>query len=352
MSNETFPVGSRVKIIGVFSDNRKGTTGRIGTVAESQWANSRELKVELNDYPKIGLTDWFPYSISDLEMYVPQVGFCGGPYVGDSVKVIGSFSDIRRGTTGRIGTAMSWSPSGNTYQVKIDNHPSPGMNSWFTYGIYELELANKADLISQMQSGGQEEKTAEQPKPSDAPQLVGCGEPQIGEFVRISGSFSDDRKGTTGRVGMVMAWVRDTMKYYVKLENYPEIGSISWFNYTIDEIEPADKLDMFGQIQSDDQREKEVLRQQQANTTKDPIRQLSWEEFRNTGLLSFVNTFLHIFGWALVFSYTDGSNEPVSVYPARVRFRGFSEEQVAADYIKLSQYMVNNSDELLEEAKD
>ena len=48
----------------------------------------------------------------------------------------------------------------------------------------------------------------------------------------------------------------------------------------------------------------------------------TWNEFRSTGLLVFVNTFLHIFGWAIVVELGDDGKE--TVYPYRTRFRGFS----------------------------
>lgn len=59
----------------------------------------------------------------------------------------------------------------------------------------------------------------------------------------------------------------------------------------------------------------------------------SWGNFRKTGLLCFVNTFLHIFGWAIVIE-KDGDNI-IEVYPARVNFTGFSEESYEKDYEKV-----------------
>lgn len=76
----------------------------------------------------------------------------------------------------------------------------------------------------------------------------------------------------------------------------------------------------------------------------------TWEEFRQTGLLLFVNTFLHIFGWAIV---ADIENDKVlKVYPCRVSFRGFKEASVDEAYVKLTQYMKDNSEELFNEVKD
>ena len=82
----------------------------------------------------------------------------------------------------------------------------------------------------------------------------------------------------------------------------------------------------------------------------------NWEEFRATGLLLFVNMFLQIFGWTIVVSYDKdketGELKDYRVYPARTKFRGFSNESQEKAYIKLSEWMNANSETLLKEAKD
>lgn len=75
----------------------------------------------------------------------------------------------------------------------------------------------------------------------------------------------------------------------------------------------------------------------------------SWEEFKSTGLLWFVNTILHTFGWAICLDIKNGKIK--EVYPARVKFRGFSEEINTKGYINVSEYLKENIDELTEEAK-
>ena len=80
------------------------------------------------------------------------------------------------------------------------------------------------------------------------------------------------------------------------------------------------------------------------------IRRVTLEEFRSNGFLWSVNSFLHIFGFAIVCKY-DG-DKIVDVYPARVNFRGFSEESNTRGYISISKYMVNNADDLLKEANE
>lgn len=78
----------------------------------------------------------------------------------------------------------------------------------------------------------------------------------------------------------------------------------------------------------------------------------TWDEFGNTGLILIVNQFLHVFGWAIVREYDDKTHELKSVYPARVKFRGFDEESSTEAYQKVSKYMAENSEELLKETID
>lgn len=82
----------------------------------------------------------------------------------------------------------------------------------------------------------------------------------------------------------------------------------------------------------------------------------SWSEFRKSGLLWFVNSILHVFGWAIVFGFTDADasddSEPNAVYPARVKYRGFSEENNTKGYLKVTEYLEQNISDLLKEAKD
>ena len=72
-----------------------------------------------------------------------------------------------------------------------------------------------------------------------------------------------------------------------------------------------------------------------------------WSEFRSTGLVLIINQILHIFGWALVFEIEN--DEIKNVYPARVKFRGFSDESQSVAYQKLSKYMLDNAKELNDE---
>ena len=78
----------------------------------------------------------------------------------------------------------------------------------------------------------------------------------------------------------------------------------------------------------------------------------TWEEFRRTGLLLFVNQFLHIFGWSIVFSYEDGvcEGDLTEVFVARVSHRGFDSESQDVAYKSISDFMAENGKELQKEA--
>ena len=81
------------------------------------------------------------------------------------------------------------------------------------------------------------------------------------------------------------------------------------------------------------------------------ITKKSWKEFQETGLLLYINQVLHVFGWAIVFEQDENGNM-INCYPARVKFRGFDNKNVIESYIKISKYINENSEELLEESKN
>lgn len=78
------------------------------------------------------------------------------------------------------------------------------------------------------------------------------------------------------------------------------------------------------------------------------INEKEWKEFKDSGMLWWINMILHTFGWAIVFDY-DKENI-INVYPARVKFRGFSEKINTEGYIKVSNYINKNSNDLLLES--
>ena len=77
----------------------------------------------------------------------------------------------------------------------------------------------------------------------------------------------------------------------------------------------------------------------------------TWKEFRESGLFWWTNMILHTFGWAIVVDVND-NGEITNAYPARVKFRGFSEKSNTEGYIKVSRYIKENIADLLEESKN
>ncbi len=82
------------------------------------------------------------------------------------------------------------------------------------------------------------------------------------------------------------------------------------------------------------------------------VNKKSWQQFRESGLLWWINMILHTFGWAIVYEIDDNSNKITNVYPARVKFRGFDENSNTEGYIKISKYIKENAEVLEAEARD
>lgn len=76
----------------------------------------------------------------------------------------------------------------------------------------------------------------------------------------------------------------------------------------------------------------------------------TWNEFRDTGLLLFINTLLHIFGWSIILEVN--KDTVINAYPARVKFRGFTEDSMLLAYKKITEYMAKESENLMEEISD
>lgn len=81
------------------------------------------------------------------------------------------------------------------------------------------------------------------------------------------------------------------------------------------------------------------------------ITRKSWEEFQAAGLLWFVNRMLHLVGWAIVVDSIDDNGKIINAYPARVKFRGFSNDIESGGFIQLTEHIKENIDELVEETK-
>ena len=81
------------------------------------------------------------------------------------------------------------------------------------------------------------------------------------------------------------------------------------------------------------------------------INEKDWKEFREAGLLWFVNRLLHTFGWVIVFDL-DETGEVEKVYPARTRFHGFDPECESRGFRKITRWMKDNAEDLLTEAEE
>lgn len=62
-----------------------------------------------------------------------------------------------------------------------------------------------------------------------------------------------------------------------------------------------------------------------------------WKKFRESGLLWFINSILHLFGYAIVVEYEQG--QLISVMPKRVCFRGFEESANTEGYERVTKYL-------------
>jgi hypothetical protein len=72
----------------------------------------------------------------------------------------------------------------------------------------------------------------------------------------------------------------------------------------------------------------------------------TWKEFRECKLLWWVNRSLHLFGWAIVIvQEEDGTIS--DCYPARVQYRGFSEDAEDEGFTVLTQHLAADAETLV-----
>lgn len=78
-----------------------------------------------------------------------------------------------------------------------------------------------------------------------------------------------------------------------------------------------------------------------------------WSEFRESGLLFYINQVLHAFGWAITMEVDEKDHDVVTrAYPARVQYRGFNSESVDKGYKKIGAYLRDHAQELFDETLD
>ena len=88
-------------------------------------------------------------------------------------------------------------------------------------------------------------------------------------------------------------------------------------------------------------------------TPKSMIAERDLLEFKDSGLLGFVNQILHLFGWVIVVTGDYDKNGNITynrMYPARTKYRGFNSQKTTEIYQKVSKYMMLHGKDLYEES--
>lgn len=75
------------------------------------------------------------------------------------------------------------------------------------------------------------------------------------------------------------------------------------------------------------------------------------KEFRDTGLLMYINQILQIFGWEIGVRINISDNETQQLIPLRTKFRGFDNQTTTRNYEKIASWIRKNGDELYDEAE-
>lgn len=82
----------------------------------------------------------------------------------------------------------------------------------------------------------------------------------------------------------------------------------------------------------------------------DMVKESTWDEFRKSGLLWWVNRTLHLFGWSIVVTVSEGRVE--RAYPARVRFRGFDAKTETKGFQQLTQHIQEEMERLQKDVQE
>jgi hypothetical protein len=81
------------------------------------------------------------------------------------------------------------------------------------------------------------------------------------------------------------------------------------------------------------------------------IERQTWEDFRASKLLWWINRILHTFGWAIVCT-VESDGKVSDVYPAKVTFRGFDYEDESDGFKGVTEHLKENMGKLIEDTKD
>ena len=80
---------------------------------------------------------------------------------------------------------------------------------------------------------------------------------------------------------------------------------------------------------------------------EDMIKEISGKEFRDSGLLWYINQQLHLFGVAITWN-----PETDEIKPTLCKFRGFGEKNNDDGYAKVSEYLKNNIKDIIKDLED
>ncbi len=80
------------------------------------------------------------------------------------------------------------------------------------------------------------------------------------------------------------------------------------------------------------------------------VEKIGWDDMRDSGLLWYVNSLLHLFGRAIVFDYHK-TGRLRTVYFARCRYRGFDNDVITDNMNKLTKYLKKNIGELIKDIR-
>ena len=81
------------------------------------------------------------------------------------------------------------------------------------------------------------------------------------------------------------------------------------------------------------------------------IKKETWESFRESGLFWFINIILQIFGWSIVIEFNN-KGKIKEAYPVRSKFRGFSEKISEQGIYRITKFLHEHIDELMDDVKD
>lgn len=82
-----------------------------------------------------------------------------------------------------------------------------------------------------------------------------------------------------------------------------------------------------------------------------PLREATWQEFKESGLLWWVNRGLHLFGWALVYESPEESDTILRMYPARCSYRGFPGDVDDTGFRDVTRHLAENMQRLLKDSR-